>query len=160
MQALEHRAQHQHLLLVALVDLARGDLAAVALSHHEEKIGVEGLLDAALRLGDVGRQVADVDAHVIDRAQRLARRIVDIGDAARQRARRLVAQRRRPHQRRLVHLLDGLHLVALLDLQALRVAQRHPARAGAVGVGAGDVPPWGKARELVIARDAQQEALA
>src|SRR6478672_6995288 len=46
----------------------------------------------------------------------------------------LVAQRRRPDQRRHHLLVDRLELALLLDLQLLGVAQRHPARAAAPAV--------------------------
>ena len=61
------------------------DLAAVALGHHQEKVGVERLLDAALHLGDVLAQVAEVDAHLHRRTERLAQRIGHEGDATRKR---------------------------------------------------------------------------
>src|SRR5690349_3824801 len=84
-----NRPEHQHLLLAPLVDLARGDLAAVRLGQHQEQVGVERLLDAALHLADVGGERAEVEAHVDCRPEALAVRIGDIGDAARQQARRL-----------------------------------------------------------------------
>ena len=129
-QPLEHRPEHQHLLLAPLVDLARGDLAAVGLGHHQEQVGVERLLDAALDLGDVGGERAEVEAHVDRRPEALAVRIGDVGDAARQQARRLVLERGRSDHRRPDLLVDRLELAALLDLQLLgcRPAPPSPGR--------------------------------
>jgi hypothetical protein len=77
-----NRPEHQHLLLAPLVDLARGDLAAVGRGHHQEQVGVEGFLDAALHLGDVGGERTEVEPHVDRRPEALAVRIGDAGDAA------------------------------------------------------------------------------
>jgi hypothetical protein len=49
-----HRPEHQHLFLTPLVDLTRGDLAAVGLGQHQEQVGIERLLHPALHLGEAG----------------------------------------------------------------------------------------------------------
>jgi len=51
--------------------------------QHQEQVGVERLLDAALDLGDVGGERTEVEAHVDCRPEALAVRIGDVGDAAR-----------------------------------------------------------------------------
>ena len=43
LQALKHRPEHEHLLLVALDDLAGGGAAALVVLEHQEQVGVVGL---------------------------------------------------------------------------------------------------------------------
>jgi len=155
-----NRPEHQHLLLAPLVDLARGDLAAVRLGQHQEQVGVERLLDAALHLGDVGGERAEVEAYVDRWPEALAVRVGDVGDSARQQARRLVLERGRADHRRPDLLVDRLELAVLLDLQLQGVAQRHPTRAAAPAVGADHVPARRHAGEFGIARDAQQQVFS
>ena len=55
---LQHRAEDQHLLLVALLDLARGDARAGVVRQHEEQVLEAGRPDPALDGRDVVGGVA------------------------------------------------------------------------------------------------------
>jgi hypothetical protein len=64
-QALEHRAEHEELLLVALRDLARRHRhAARVVREHQEEVGVEAPADATAHVLHVLEQVLQIEVDV------------------------------------------------------------------------------------------------
>ena len=150
MQTLEHGAEHQELLFVALGDLGGGDARAVVVGQHQEQVGVVRATNALAHVLDVQHQVLQVQVDVERGAHALVlAHAVDVEHAARQASlgRFLVLGR---HLQRWVDLVvDRLTLAQLLVLQLLHVAQALHAGAGAVHVVAGDDPTRGQHREAL-----------
>ena len=150
-QPLQHRPQHEQLFLVPLGHFG-GRHARVFLptGQHQEQIGVEGTVNPAAHVLHVSQQVVQVEPHLKQRPHRLMRaRRVHVGQTARQHVCPLVLQRIRRLQRRQRHVIDGLRLALLLQLQLLGVAQRIHRRAGAINVAAVHAPARAQRREVV-----------
>ena len=141
--ALDHGAELGQLLLVAGGDLfhvARLDASHVG--DRVEQVGVEAAVDSLARLGVVlGDRLDDPGVRLPDRAEAVLVDHRHRRDAAGLQADVHVVERRRPAQRGLHHVVDGLLLAQDPKLELTGVGQGvQPRRRRAVDVGAPHVP--------------------
>ena len=156
-QTLEHGAEHQELLFVALGDLGGGDARAVVVGQHQEQVRVVGAADALAHVLDVDHQVLQVQVDVERRAHALVgAHAVDEEHAARQAGLGRFLVLGGHLQGRVDLVVDRLALAQLLVLQLLHIAQALHAGAGAVHVVAGDHPTRGQHREAIEPRLGQE----
>ena len=156
-QTLEHGAQHQELLLVALCHLGGRHVGRDGLRDHQEQVGVHAFADALADVLYVHQQVVQVDARLEEGLDATTGRgCVGDGVAARQDVDLLALEARGPLQRRAGLVVDALALAQLLVLELLDVTEHFHAGALAVDVLARGVPARGQDAEPLEAALAQE----
>ena len=153
-EALEDRAEHQHLLFVALGNLSRRRAGSRGHArNHQEDVLVERFINAPSHVLNVHQKRVETQVDFVGRPHPLhLRYVVRPNDPARNQVRFLIAHVGRHDDRGIGLLSNGLGLVKLLLLKLAKVAERFHARPRPVDVAARHIPTGRENRKLSEAR--------